>query len=124
MTKAIRLIRNEKQLTAAIKRVGTLLDSKPGSRAAEELELLSMVVQAYEDKHHPIPPPDPIDMLHFLMDQHDLRAKDLVDVFGSSGRASEILNRQRPLTLPMIRRIAARFHVSTDILVAEYECAG
>jgi len=124
MTKIIRPIRNEKQLTAAIKRVDELLNSKPGTRGADELELLSMVVQAYEDKHHPIPPPDPIDLLHFLMDQHNLRAKDLVDVIGSSGRTSEILNRQRPLTLPMIRRIAARFHISSDTLVAEYECAG
>jgi HTH-type transcriptional regulator / antitoxin HigA len=124
MTRAIRPIRNEEQLADALERVSELLDSVPGSPEAEELEVLSLVVHAYEEKQHPIPPPDPIDMLQFLMDQHGLKAKDLVDVFGGSGRTSEILNRQRPLTLAMIRKLSAKFGVSADSFVSEYACAG
>ena len=121
---AIRPIRNDDQLEKALERISELLDSAPGSPDADELEVLSLVVHAYEEKHHPIAPPDPIDMLHFLMDQHGLKPKDLVDVFGTSGRTSEVLKKQRPLTLAMIRKLSAKFGVSADSLVSEYSCAG
>jgi len=123
MNQAIRPIRNDDELEKVLARISALLDAAPGSAGADELEVLSLIVEAYEAKRYPVHPPDPIDMLLFLMDQHGLRAKDLEDVFGSSGRTSEILAKQRPLTLAMIRKLSAKFRIPADSFIAEYACA-
>ncbi len=118
----IRPIRTDNELDVALARISVLLGRTPG-KDDDELELLSLVVESYERMHHPIPSPDPIVMLRFLMEQQNVRPKDMLDVFGTSGRASEILSKQRPLTLPMIRKLAAKFHVSADCFIAQYACA-
>tara|TARA_R110000868_G_scaffold380023_1_gene646013 strand:- start:69 stop:446 length:378 start_codon:yes stop_codon:yes gene_type:complete len=123
MNQALRPIRSDDELEKALARISALLDATPGSARADELEVLSVLVESFEAKRYRVRPADPIDMLLFLMDQHGLRAKDLVDVFGSSGRTSEILAKQRPLTLPMIRKLSARFRMPADSFIAEYECA-
>ncbi len=123
MNQALRPIRSDDELEKALARISALVDAAPGSARADELEVLSVLVESFEAKRYPVRPADPIDMLLFLMDQHGLRAKDLVDVFGSSGRTSEILAKQRPLTLPMIRKLSARFRMPADSFIAEYECA-
>ena len=82
--------------------------------------MLATLVEAYEAKHHPIPSPDPIDFLQHVMESRGLTRKDLEPCIGSRARVSEILNRARPLTLSMIRRLSDALNVPADVLVKEY----
>ena len=78
------------------------------------------LIEAYEAKHHPIGPPDPIAAIEYEMEKCGLSRQDLEAVIGPSGRVSEVLNRQRPLTVSMIRRLYSAYHISPDILIASY----
>jgi HTH-type transcriptional regulator/antitoxin HigA len=75
------------------------------------------LIEAYEEKHHAIPPPDPVDAIRFRMDQLDLDRKDLEEVIGSRARVSEVLSGRRSLSLAMIRRLHRRLGIPTDILI-------
>ncbi len=90
-----------------------------GSPAAERLEVLVTLVQAYEAEHHPIAPPDPIEAIRFRMEQQGLTRKDLEAWIGTRARVSEVLSRKRPLTLAMIRRLRRGLGISADILVGD-----
>ena len=79
-----------------------------------------MLVEQYEEKHHPVLPPHPIEAIRFAMEQRGLRRKDLEEFIGSSGRVSEILSEKRPLTLEMIRRLHDGMKIPSDVLIAEY----
>jgi HTH-type transcriptional regulator/antitoxin HigA len=74
-----------------------------------------------EAKHHPIPDPDPIAAILFMMEQKGLTRRDLAPLIGGRTRVSEILNRRRPLTLPMVRALSALLNIPTDVLVQPYE---
>lgn len=78
-------------------------------------------MEAYEAKPHPIPPSDPIGAIEFMMEQRGMTRRDLESLIGSSGRVSEILNRRRPLTLDMIRKLPVGLHIPAEILVRDYE---
>lgn len=82
---------------------------------AELADLLTLLIENYEEKHYQMPKSSPLDMLQFLMDQHGLKQKDLVDVFGTPSIASEVLNGKRELSKEHIRRLSARFHVSPEL---------
>ena len=77
------------------------------------------LVQAYEAKHHPIDPPDPIDAIKFRMDQAGMTAADLVPYIGPKNRVYEVLNRTRPLTLNMIRRLTVGLHIPAEVLILQ-----
>lgn len=77
----------------------TLWNAEPGSAEADQLDVLMLLVEDYEKQHYPIDPPDPIDLILFVMDANGLKQKDMLPYFGTRARASEILNRRRPLTL-------------------------
>ena len=79
-----------------------------------------MIIEDYEDKHYPIPPPDPIEAIKFRMEQMDMKQKDLGRIIGHKSRASEILSKKRKLTLAMIRKISKELNISTEVLVQEY----
>jgi transcriptional regulator with XRE-family HTH domain len=83
--------------------------------------LLTILVDDYESKHIPIPFPDPIAAIQFVLDQRGLTRKDLLDVIGSSGRISEVMNKQRPLTLAMIRKLIAKFDIPAEVLIRRSE---
>lgn len=102
---AIKPIRNEADLQAALKRLRQLWNAKDGTSEADEFEVLAVLVHAYEQEHYPIPPPDPIEALRFTMEQKGLRSKDLVPYFGASSRVAEVLAGRRRLTLEMVRRL-------------------
>ena len=116
-------IRNDSDHAQAMARIEALWGADPGSRAAEELEVLVTLVDAYEARHHAIQPPDPIEAIRFRMEQMDLTRKDLEGILGSRARVSEILARKRPLTLAMIRRLRAGLGLSADVLVGRDEAA-
>src|SRR6266516_2307263 len=117
----IRPIRSDDEYRAALKEVERLWAAEPGSVEGDYVEVLATLVEAYEAKHHPIPPPDPIAAIGFMMEQKGLSRRDLEPAIGGRGRVSEVLNRKRPLTLPMVRALTALLDVPTDILVQAYE---
>ena len=113
----IKPVRNEREHKAALAEVERLWDAKPGTSEHDRLDVLVTLIEAYEDKHEPIPPPDPIDAILFRMDQLDLDRKDLETLIGSRARVSEVLGRRRGLSLGMIRRLHSQLGIPADILV-------
>ena len=113
----IKPIRNESDYEAALREIDRYLDAAEGSSERDRLEVLSVLVDDYEAKHYPIAPPDPIAAIEFVLEQRGLSRKDLEDVIGSSGRISEVMNRQRPLTLTMIRKLVAKFDLPAEVLI-------
>jgi HTH-type transcriptional regulator/antitoxin HigA len=116
----IRPIRTEADYRAALREIEPLWDAEPGSPEGDQVEVLSTLLEAYEAKHHPIPAPDPIAAIEFMMEQNGLTRRDLEPAIGSRGRVSEILNRKRPLTLPMVRALSALLHIPAEVLVQPY----
>jgi len=114
------VIKNEKQYNKAINRVEQIFDAKKSTHEGDELELLSLLIDKYEQEKYPIDFPDPIDAIKFRMEQLGYQQKDLVSAIGLKSRVSEILNRKRKLTLEMIRKLSTELSIPTDILVKEY----
>ena len=118
-----RLIKTRQEYRAALQRAEELMDARPGTAEGDELELLAALIELYEEKHAPVPPPDPIEAIRFRMEQEGLRPQDLVPLLGSRSRLSEVLNGRRPLTLAMIRRLHQGLGVPADVLLGETEKA-
>ena len=100
-----------------------LWNAEDGSPAADRLAVLSLLVERYELEHFPIPDPDPIDFLHYVMESRGLARKDLEPFIGSRARVAEVLNRVRPLSLEMIRNLSAGLKIPAGVLVQCYELA-
>lgn len=113
----IRPVRTQADHKAALARIEALWDAKPRTPEHDELEILSVLVAAYEDQRWPVLPPDPVEAIRFHMEQNGLRNRDLAAVLGSESRASEILNRRRALTVPMIRAIHDAWSIPLDPLI-------
>jgi HTH-type transcriptional regulator / antitoxin HigA len=120
---SIQPIHNDADHAAAIGRIEALWDAAPGTPEHDELEVLSVLVSAYEDKRWPIRPPDPVEAIRFHMAQNGLRQKDFAAVLGSESRASEVLNRRRPLTVQMIKAIHAAWSIPLESLIGVEEPA-
>ena len=117
----LRPIRTKRDYVAALKEVEALWDAAAGSKQADRLEVLVLLIQAYEAEHYPIPDPDPIEFLLHIMEARGLSRKDLEAYIGSRARVAEILNRGRPLTLEMIRRLSEGLDILADVLVRRYQ---
>jgi HTH-type transcriptional regulator/antitoxin HigA len=123
----IRPIRTKADNRAALREVDRLWDADPGTPAGDRVDVLVTLIEAYEAKHHPIPAPDPIAAIEFMMEQKGLTRRDLepairgLDPRTGRGRVSEVLTRKRPLTLPMVRALSALLEIPTDVLVQPYE---
>lgn len=113
-------IRTEEAYEAALEEIGRLLEAEPGSPEYDRLDVLSTLVEAYEAIHHPMEAPDPIALIEFVMEQRGLGRADLEPMIGGRGRVSEVLNRKRPLTLEMIRRLHDGLGLPADALVRPY----
>ena len=113
----IKPIRNNVDYELALKEIDRCLDAAVGSPERDRLEVLTILVDDYEAKHHPINPPDPIAAIEFVLEQRGLTRKDLEGVIGSSGRISEVMNKQRPLSLTMIRKLVETFDLPADVLI-------
>lgn len=116
-------IRSRKEHQAALKEIEALWTAKDHSPEADRLEVLSLLVERYEQQTFPISLPDPIDFLHYVMESRGLVRKDLEPFIGSRARVSEVLNRLRPLSLPMIRRLVDGLKIPADVLVQPYDIA-
>lgn len=113
-----KLIKTEEEYNLALERVDALFDSKPGSAEFDEAELLMALIEIYEEQHYKIEAPDPIEAIKFRMEQMNLKRVDLTKYFGTRGRVSEVLNRQRSLTLAMIKKLHKEFGIPAESLLA------
>ncbi|MBL4653542.1 MAG: helix-turn-helix domain-containing protein [Flavobacteriales bacterium] len=116
----IKPINNEADHENSLIRLASIFEAKKGTQEGDELEILSILIDKYEEEHFPIGMPDPIEAIKFRMEQMGMKQKELAEVVGLKSRVSEILNKKRRLTLEMIRKISVQLHIPTDILVQEY----
>jgi HTH-type transcriptional regulator/antitoxin HigA len=115
----IKPIRTEEDYEAALKEIEQLWGAEPGTAAGDRFEVLVTLVEAYEDQHYEILPPDPVDAIEYYMESRGLHRSDLEPYIGGSGRVSEVLNRKRPLTLRMIRKLHAGLGIPAEVLIYE-----
>lgn len=115
----IKPIRTEQDYKAALAAVSPLFDNQPeiGTPQFDFLEVMILLIEAYEAEHYPVDPPDPIEAIKFRMEQSGLTAKDLVPAIGKVNRVYEILNRKRNLTLPMVRNLHRMFGIPAESLI-------
>jgi HTH-type transcriptional regulator/antitoxin HigA len=119
----IRPIRDDKDYDNALAEIERLFDAQPGTPQGDRLEVLSILVQAYEDRHYPVPLPDSIEAIQYHMESRGLSRRDLEPYIGTRARVSEILNRRRPLTLRMIQKLEAGLGIPAEVLIQPYELA-
>ena len=116
----IKLIKTKKDYQVAMKRLEEIFDAKPGTVLGDELELLGLLIENYENKYYAIENPDPIEAIKFRMEQLGYTQSDLAKVVGLKSRASEILTKKRKLTLEMIRNLHTQMQIPTDVLIQSY----
>jgi len=117
----IRPIKNEEDYTRTLNHIESLMYARPNTIQMDELEVLTTLVEAYEEQHYKIDAPDPIEAIKFRMEQEGLKQKDLVSIVGSKSRVSEILNRKRKLTIDMIRNLHTQLHIPIESLFLDYK---
>jgi HTH-type transcriptional regulator/antitoxin HigA len=117
MRRDVKPIRTNADYEAALKEVERLWGAKPGSREGDHLDVLATLIDAYENEHFPLDPPDPIEAIKFRMEQQNLTRRDLEEIIGSRTRIAEILNRKRGLSIGMIRRLHEHLGISADVLI-------
>jgi HTH-type transcriptional regulator/antitoxin HigA len=116
----IKPIKTNKDYQNALKRLELIFDAKKGSPEGDELEILGILLEKYEDEHFPIGFPDPIEAIKFRMEQLGYNQTDLAKIVGLKSRVSEILNKKRKLTLEMIRVLHENLKIPTEVLIQAY----
>lgn len=116
----VKPIKIKKDYNQALERLEIIFDAKKGSVEGDELEVLSILIDKYENENFPIEYPDPIEAIKFRMEQLNYNQADLAKVVGLKSRASEILNEKRKLSLDMIRRLHDKLNIPTDVLIQSY----
>jgi len=119
----IKPIKTEKDYEKSLERLELIFDANPDSKQGDEAEILSILIDSYENKHYPIEAPDPIEAIKIRMEEMNLKQKDLVGVIGGKSRVSEILNKKKKLTVEMIRELEKILHISASVLVNNYKLA-
>lgn len=116
----VKVIKTEEDYNSALKRLEEIFDAPVNSKDGDEAELLTVLIERYEEEYYPIESPDPIEAIRFRMEQMNMNKKDLAEVIGYKSRVSEILNRKRKLSLNMIRQLHKKLHIPYDSLLTEY----
>ena len=116
----IKPIKSEDDYKAAVAEIENLFEIEKDAEQYDRLDVLATLVEAYEAKHYPIGPPDPIAAIEYELEKRGLSRRNLEPIIGPSGRVSEVLNRQRPLTMTMIRKLHNQWGISGDVLLNEY----
>ncbi len=114
-------IKTKMDYRAALKRLEEIFDAKLDTPESDELEILGLMVDDYENKNYPIEAPDPIEAIKIRMEEMHLKQVDLIPEIGGKSRVSEILNRKRRLTVEMIRKLANRLNLSANLLIRDYQ---
>jgi HTH-type transcriptional regulator/antitoxin HigA len=118
----IKPIKTKSDYQAALKEIEKLLDAKPNTPQSDRLEVLTILVEDYEDKHYNIPLPNPVEAILYHIESRGLTRKELEPYIGSRARVSEILNRKRPLSVDMIRKLHQGLGIPAEILIQPYKC--
>lgn len=113
-------IRTEAAYRNALAELDRLWEAPEGSPESDRLEILAILVEVYEKAHFPIEAPDPVDFIEYIMDSRGLTRKDMEPYIGPRGRVADILNRTRPLTMTMIRRLANGLNLPAEVLIQPY----
>lgn len=113
------LLKTKKDYERALARIDELFDAKPGTKEADELELLVALVELYEQKLYHIDPPTPIDAIKFRMEQEGLTNSDMVEYLGSKSKVSEVFSGKRGLSLTMIRKLSSELDIPADVLIGK-----
>ena len=116
----IKPIKTEKDYQQALQRLEEIFDAKKETREGDELEILGILIENYENDYFTIDLPDPVEAIKFRMEQMDYTQKDLAELMGLKSRASEILNRKRKLSLEMIRNLSEKLKIPTEVLIQHY----
>lgn len=116
----IRPIKTEEDYELALERVNTLFDAKPNTNEGDELDILVTLIEKYEQIHYPIPEPDPIEAIKFMMEQNGITDTDLGVILNSRSRVTEIFKRKRALTIKQIRVLTEKLHIPASTLIKEY----
>ena len=117
----IKPIKTEQDYQEALQEVDRLIDAESNTPDGDKLDILVTLIEAYEEKKYPVPPPEPIEAILHQMESQGLSRKDLVPLFGSRSRVSEILNKKRSLSINMIRRLQDGLGISAEILIQSYD---
>jgi HTH-type transcriptional regulator/antitoxin HigA len=116
----VKPIKTKKDYSQAMERLEVLFNAKRDTPEGDELEVLGILIEKYENEHFPVGLPDPIEAIKFRMEQLGYNQVDLAEVVGLKSRASEILNKKRKLSLDMIRQLHEKLHIPTDVLIQSY----
>jgi len=114
-------IKTETDYRKALMRLEIIFDAPINSKNGDEAEILSLLIENYENENYPIEAPDPIEAIKIRMEELNIRQKDLVGIIGGKSRVSEILNRKKRLTVDMIREFERILHISASVLVNNYQ---
>ncbi|AXP81372.1 hypothetical protein CJ739_2298 [Mariniflexile rhizosphaerae] len=117
----IKPIKSEQDYEKALERLEVIFDSAENTKEGDEADILSMLIDNYENQHYPIEAPDPIEAIKIRMEEMNLKQKDLVGIIGGKSRVSEILNKKKRLTVDMIRELERVLHISASVLVNNYQ---
>jgi len=113
----IKPIRNSQDYQEALSAIGGLMSAARDTPEGDQLDVLVTLVEAWEREHYPMPAPDPVEAIRFVMEQRGLEVKDLVPMIGKTNRIYEVLNRKRPLTLSMIKRLHTGLGIPAELLL-------
>lgn len=116
----IKVIKTEEEYTKALKRLENIFHAPIDSVEGDEADIISILVEKYENEHYPIEAPDPIEAIKFRMEQMDMTKKELAEIIGYKSRVSEIFSRKRKLTLKMIRNLHDKMKIPYESLITNY----
>jgi HTH-type transcriptional regulator / antitoxin HigA len=116
----IKVIKTEEDYCQALKRLEDIFHAPVDTPAGDEAEVLSILIEKYEDEHYPIGAPDPIEAIKFRMEQRGMNNQDLAEIIGYKSRVSEIFSRKRKLSLKMIRNLHEKLNIPYESLIADY----
>jgi HTH-type transcriptional regulator/antitoxin HigA len=119
----VKLIKTKRDYKNALARIEEIFDAKPKSKEGDELDLLVTLVEKYEEEKYPMPEPDPIEAIRFMMEQMGIDDNELGLILNSRSRASEILSRKRKLSIAHIRKLTEHLKIPADVLIKDYDLA-
>lgn len=116
----LKKLKTKKDYHQALERLEVIFDAQKGTQEGDELEILGILIEQYENEYFPMELPDPIEAIKFRMEQMGYTQSDLAKFVGLKSRASEILNRKRKLSLDMIRQLHDKLNIPSDVLIQSY----
>lgn len=117
----IKPIKSELDYRNALNRLELIFDAAVNTKEGDEAEILSLLIENYENEHYPIEAPDPIEAIKIRMEELNMRQQDLVGILGGKSRVSEILNKKKRLTVDMIRELEKKLEISASVLITNYQ---